>query len=65
MKVVVKDGKGKVLQKFWGNLVCVHDLEEGIFKVADASGDFLKRVSEPKCIYENELNGTITVEVAE
>lgn len=65
MKVVVKDESGKTLQKFWGNLVCVHDLEEGVFKVADASGGFLKRVSKPKCVYENELYGTITVEAAE
>lgn len=62
MKVVVKDKNGKTLQKFWGNLVCVHDLEENVFKVADASGDFLKRVKEPKCVYENELDGSLTVE---
>ena len=62
MKVVVKDESGKTLQKCWGNVVCVHDLEEGIFKVTDASGDFLETVSEPKCVYENELDGSLTVE---
>ena len=65
MKVVVKDGKGKVLQRFWGSLVCAHDLEEKRFKVADASGGILFSVSGPKCVYESELDGTITVEVAE
>lgn len=62
MKVVVKDSKGKVLQKFWGNLICIHDLDEKIFKVTSASGDFLETVSEPRCVYENELDGSLTVE---
>jgi hypothetical protein len=64
MKVIVKDSDGKILQKLWGNLVCVHDLDEKDFKVADASGNILLSVSEPKCVHENELDGTITVEVA-
>lgn len=65
MKVIVKDSDGKILQKLWGNLVCVHDLDEKDFKVADASGNILLSVNHPKCVHENELDGTITVEVAE
>lgn len=63
MKVIVKDSNGKILQKFWGNLVCVHDLDEKIFKVPDACGGFLLYVREPKCVHENELDGSLTVEV--
>lgn len=63
MKVVVKDRKGKVLQKFWGNLICIHDLDDKIFKVISASGDLLETVSELKCVYESELDESLTVEV--
>ena len=65
MKVVVKDENGKVLQKFWGNLICVHDLGEKFFRAILPSGGILHSVSKPKCVYENELYGTITVEAAE
>ena len=41
MKVVVKDGEGKVIQKFWGNLVCVHDLE-----VANSIGSLVYRINQ-------------------
>lgn len=65
MKVVVKDESGKVVRKVWGDLICVHDLEKGFFKANDMSGVGVLLVNRPKCVHENELYGTITVEVAE
>lgn len=62
MKVVVKDGKGKTLRKFWGNLVCFHDLDKKDFKAILPSGGILLSVNEPRCVYENELDGSLTVE---
>ena len=44
MKVVVKDESGKTLQKFWGNLVCVHDLEKGVFKTNELNGSLTVEV---------------------
>ena len=63
MKVVVKDGDGKVVKKVWGNLVCVHDLEKGVFKANDLSGTGVVFVDRPKCVYENEVDGSLTVEM--
>ena len=48
MKVVVKDESGKTLQKFWGNLVCVHDLEENVAKFLDVVGLVLRAVHRRK-----------------
>lgn len=62
MKVVVKDESGKVVRKVWGNLICVHDLEKSFFKANDLSGAGVVFVNQPKCVYENELDGSLTVE---
>lgn len=61
MKVIIVDENENVKIKFWGDFVCNHNLQTGIFEITGTSGTILY-CKPVKCVFEDELTKIIKVQ---